>query len=94
MKKMDTPQTVTNATLDLKLITLTEVVNIGFKGIHERQDTTNGKVLKSQEDIVNIQKDIAIQAATSRIKGTYEKMMWFVITTLVGLVTFFLTKYH
>jgi hypothetical protein len=84
---------VTNAILDQKLMTLTETVNVGFKGVHERQDTTNGKVIKSQEDIVQIKQDLAVKAATARLQGTYEKILWLVITTLVGLVTFFLTKY-
>lgn len=29
----------------------------GFAGMHERQDTTNGKVLKAAEDIVELKND-------------------------------------
>lgn len=93
MKKETATQAVTNTVLDQKLIALTDKITEGFKGVHERQDTTNGKVLKSQADIASIQQEMAVKAESARIKGTYEKMLWFVITTLVGLVTFFLTKY-
>lgn len=34
---------------------LTNEMRLGFKGMHDRQDTTNGKVLKANEDIVGLQ---------------------------------------
>jgi hypothetical protein len=30
----------------------------GFRGVHQRQDMTNGKVLKAKEDIIVLQNDI------------------------------------
>jgi len=90
-KRQDT-QSVTNATLDLKLGTLTDTVrqlsdtvNVGFKGVHERQDLTNGKVLKAADDIKTLQ-----------AKFEYNRLIWYMLTTcislIVALISFILFK--
>jgi len=53
----------------------------GFKGVHLRQDTTNGKVLKNTEEIAKIKE-----------WRNFEKLTWFLLTTLVGVVVYFITK--
>ena len=88
MPKKDIQQSVTNAILDQKLITLTdtvkaltETVDKGFQGVHTRQDVTNGKVLKNITDITEL-----------KSKANYDKVIWLLVTTLVGIVVYFVTK--
>jgi hypothetical protein len=45
------PEEYTNRELGILIESLTEKIEDGFKGVHDRQDTTNGKVLKSCKDI-------------------------------------------
>jgi len=53
----------------------------GFDGIHQRQDTTNGKVLKSREDILLLQGD---QKDTAEKVALITKVMYGIAAT-VGL---------
>ncbi len=67
--------------LAVQITNLSTQMTAGFAGSHTRQDQTNGKVLKNTQDIANLQ-------STS----LYEKLLWALITALIGVVTFFLTK--
>ena len=60
---------------------LSTQMTAGFTSVHTRQDTANGKLAKH---------DIAIENIKS--KSLYEKITWLLITSLVGLVVFFLTR--
>ena len=42
-------QVPSNETLSNKIDNLTKLVEDGFNGVHARQDTTNGKVIKNTE---------------------------------------------
>jgi hypothetical protein len=80
--KEKTSQVVTNALLEQKIVALTTAVETGFKGIHERQDTTNGKVIKAGEDIIAIQKENVARDA----KFQYNRIIWYLLTTSVSVV--------
>jgi len=41
----------TNRELGLLMKNITEKIDDGFKGVHERQDTTNGNVMRNRTDI-------------------------------------------
>lgn len=69
--------------LAAQMTSLSTQLSAGFASIHTRQDTTNGKVLKNTADIEKITN-----------KATYDKFLWLTITTLVGVVVYFLTKGH
>lgn len=68
--------------LAAQMVSLATQMTAGFTETHTLQATTNGKVLKNTADI-------------EKIKSTslYEKFLWLMITSLVGLVTYFLTKH-
>ena len=53
----------------------------GFAKVTTRQDIANGKIQ------THAQKFIEIDG-----KSNYEKIIWLVVTALVGIVTFFLTR--
>lgn len=57
-------------------------MNVGFVETHRLQSLTNGKVLKAESDITDL-KNWRIQRSVER---KYEKLIWFVVTTLVGAV--------
>ncbi len=59
---------------------LSTQMTAGFTAVHTRQDQANGKLLKNEKEI-----------DAFKSKALYEKMLWFLITTLVGLVTYFLS---
>lgn len=86
MPRKTDSQNVTNAILDQKLTVLTDTVKEfveatarNFKGVHDRQDQTNGRISKAETDIV-------------RIKSSqwYERAMASLIVVLVGIVVYFL----
>lgn len=93
MRKAETTQAVTNAVLAERFDTLTkafeshtETMKAGFAGIHERQDTTNGKVLKAGTDIVENKTatDIAIAAVKAEFK--YNRIIWYFLTVAVTVI--------
>lgn len=51
---------------------LTEKIQEGFKGVHDRQDTTNGKVIKNSQSINNIQQKLQHIDETALTKNQYE----------------------
>jgi hypothetical protein len=69
---------------------LVKEVHEGFAGVHNRQDQTNGKVLKNIADINALQTWNEKQA----IKDRYNKLIWYLLTvslsTIVGLATYLL----
>jgi len=50
-------------------------IDDGFTGVHLRQDTTNGKVLKTQEDITAL-----------KAKFQYNRIIWYLLTTAVSMI--------
>lgn len=60
---------------------LSTQITDGFKGIHERQDTTNGRIGTVEKRVDKLEG-----------RGVYEKLIWFLLTTLVGIVVFFITR--
>src|ERR1044072_3987223 len=65
-----------------QLTALSTQVAEGFAAVHARQDTANGKLLKHETQIISIES-----------KASYDKVIWLIVTTLVGIVVFFLTKH-
>lgn len=93
MQRKDTSQSVTNATLDLKLQTLTdtvkalaETVDKGFQGVHARQDTTNGKVLKAGNDIITNRGETDTKIEKLRSDFKYNRIIWYMLTTAVSVI--------
>ena len=48
-----------NETLSNKIDNLTKLVEDGFTGVHARQDTTNGKVIKDTEHRIKLESNLA-----------------------------------
>lgn len=67
-----------------QLTDLSTQMTKGFAEVHTRQDTTNGKVLKNTADIekINDRQDS---------RSMYNNITWLLITTLVGVVVYFVT---
>jgi hypothetical protein len=72
--KKEIAQSVTNAILDQKLTTLTETVTSGFKGIHDRQDTTNGRVGNTEKEQLLLKEQFK-----------YNRIIWYLLTTAVSI---------
>jgi hypothetical protein len=75
-------QQVTNAILAEKLDTLTKTVgaldsttDAGFKRVHERQDITNGKVIRANDEIM-----------TLTAKFQYNRIIWYLLTVSVSVI--------
>jgi hypothetical protein len=56
-KDIKTREAVEEALQRRDIEDLTKEMREGFAGMHTRQDTTNGKVLKSMEDIIELKND-------------------------------------
>ena len=67
--------------LDQHIKDLSNQMAAGFAGVHQRQDTTNGKVMKHTEQIAAI-----------KSKDAYDKIVWLLVTTLVGLIVYLVTN--
>lgn len=67
--------------LSQKMVDLSTQMTAGFTAVHTRQDITNGKVLINSSDITEI-----------KGKANYDKVIWLIVTALVGVVTYFMTK--
>lgn len=81
-RKPDPTQAVTNAVLAERLDTLTKAVTDGFTGVHERQDKTNGKVIKANDDIISLQKEQAELKADFK----YNRVIWYFLTVSVSVI--------
>lgn len=57
------------------LIDLTTLVKDGFKGVHERQDTANGRTTKNEEKITDL-----------KFKFNYNRIIWYLFTTAVAII--------
>jgi hypothetical protein len=68
--------------LGVMMTNLSTQMTAGFTAVHTRQDTTNGKVLNNTSEIDKI-----------KSRSLYEKVLWMMITSLVGLATYLLTKH-
>ena len=80
-RRKDNPDT-SNALVAQRLENLHELVETGFAGVHARQDTTNGKVLKAAEDITNLQKqDLEMTA-----KFQYNRVIWYMLTVCISII--------
>ena len=75
----------------------------GFKGVHTRQDTTNGRLTKQEETMLiykgevekkfmefEAKKNSDIQSLKAQFK--YNRFIWYVLTVTVGIVIFLATK--
>lgn len=85
MPRKPNNQEITNTVLDLQLKTLADKVDVGFKGIHDRQDTLNGKVLESQKDIGNLRTAHAVL----QTQFNNSKIIWYLFTAALGLALTF-----
>lgn len=54
----------------------------GFRGVHQRQDVTNGRIAKAESNITELEK-VNIRRDTER---KYEKLIWWLATTAIGAV--------
>lgn len=54
-------------------------VESGFLGVHERQDQTNGKVLKNEQE-----------NAALKSQFSYNRIIWYLLTTAVGAIMYLL----
>lgn len=57
-------------------------VSEGFRQTHELQRTTNGRLLKAETNITELEK-VNIQRIVER---KYEKLIWWICTTAIGSV--------
>jgi hypothetical protein len=73
LKEALTNRDISDIRQDISNLSLT--VEKGFSGIHLRQDTTNGKVLKAGEDI-----------ATLRSKFAYNRIIWYLFTAAISII--------
>lgn len=73
-------QTLVN--LAKQVTALTEQVAAGFKGVHERQDTTNGRISKGETELALLKQQIANEKILAEERGTSRVRVWQVITFL------------
>ena len=82
MTRRNDSQQTTNAIIAQKIETLQKTITDGFTGVYQRQDTTNGKVLKAGEDIATLQKaDMDIRAVFR-----YNRIIWYMLTVSVSVI--------
>ena len=67
---------------------LGRIMDQGFKGVHDRQDKTNGRIEKAEGAITVLEKQ-----NIERVLGRkYEKLIWYILTfslsVIVGLVSY------
>lgn len=88
--------TNTPEVLEVMIKNLTKDVKDGFKGIHDRQDTTNDKILKHANLITKLEKeDIRVGAEIKAVKEQRKtgRGTWIVVSTLVSIVLVLLGRY-
>lgn len=73
-------QSKTIADLQVYLAEMRVEMKEGFKAVHMRQDTANGKILTSEKRL-----DLNDQ------KRSYDKLIWYLFTTSIATITFLLT---
>jgi hypothetical protein len=62
-------------TLSKKIEDLNATMADGFRGVHARQNKTNGNVIHAQEDIT-----------TLKAKFEYNRIIWYLLTTSISVV--------
>ena len=80
-RKGDSQQT-SLALLTQRFDALQQSIDTGFAGVHQRQDTTNGKVLKAGDDI------IALQKSDQDLKAQFEynRIIWYMLTVAISVI--------
>jgi hypothetical protein len=71
--------------IGLQLTNLATQMTKGFAEVHTRQDTANGKLNKHDKSIELIE----MKNSNSVL---YVNILWFLVTTLVGVVVFLITN--
>jgi hypothetical protein len=91
-RKTDSPsikEALTNRDIsDIRadISSLATTVAKGFEGIHLRQDTTNGKVLKAGSDIIENKSQVELQMAALKAQFEYNRFIWYVTTICVSII--------
>jgi hypothetical protein len=70
-----TPKAVEEALQKRDIEELQDTVIEGFKGIHARQDITNGRITTNEKGL-----------AALEFKFRYNRIIWYLFTVAVGLV--------
>jgi hypothetical protein len=55
----------------------------GFASVHTKQDQTNGQVQLH-----------GVEIATIKSRAAYERLIWYLFTASIGVITYLLTKGH
>ena len=63
-----------------EVTSLTTKMDLGFKNITDRQDVTNGKVLKHEESFIRME-------AKATGSNNFGKLAWFILTPMVSVLT-------
>jgi hypothetical protein len=104
MPRKNDPQSVKDALtgrditdLNKSITDLATAMKEGFAGMHLRQDTTNGKVLKAGSDIIELKSDTDKKFDAIKFKFQYNKIIWYLFTVaatvIVGLVMYIITHH-
>ena len=75
--------------MEITLAVLAEKVDAGFKGVHERQDRTNGNIINHDKEIQELKLN------QEKLNGNFKalKVNWGVISLLGTVIVFLLGKY-
>jgi len=80
--------------LKISISNLALEVKRGFDGVHARQDTTNGKVLKAGNDITDLKAErsrekFELDSKYERLdsKFRYNRIIWYLFTAALVLIT-------
>src|SRR5947208_639010 len=65
---------------------LADNVTKGFDGVHQRQDMTNGKVLKAGSDIVENKTQLDKQIESLKAEFKYNRIIWYMLTVCVSVI--------
>lgn len=65
---------------------LAETVEKGFSGVHQRQDMTNGKVLKAGTDILENKVLAEKQIESLKAEFKYNRIIWYMLTVSVSVI--------
>jgi hypothetical protein len=92
-KKESVIQSVTNAILDQKLVTLAShveelarSVKDGFLGVHNRQDVANGRTSTNEKELALLKAFIEKEFATRDAKSKYNRVIWYTLTTTISVI--------
>lgn len=77
-------QTVAN--LAKQISALTDQVAAGFKGVHERQDTTNGRISKGETELALMKQQIENDKKLAAEQSKNRVRPWQVLTILLPII--------